>query len=244
MALSLFFVVRRLLAFGIGAADILTPVNVSMACTMPFLTVLVIFLNSYCWRMSLMYFSGKDIPAVETFRVYARANIMKYLPGNVGHYAGRQLYGTRMGLSQAQLAAATVLELGYSALAMLLCAAAFSWETLLGEWQKRNPPGMVPFEAAAAGIALCAVLLAACIFRGDRRVKRVAGLLLETRFWKIFLLSAALNAWGGLVLVLEYIVLLGQYGSLDFRSMFLVVAANLLPSSSAMSRRACREGSG
>ena len=48
---------------------------------------------------------------VEGVIVWGRANLAKYLPGNVFHFAGRQVLGARYGWPQPKIAAATLLEL-------------------------------------------------------------------------------------------------------------------------------------
>lgn len=50
--------------------------------------------------------------ASEGVIVWGQANLAKYLPGNVLHFAGRQVLGARRGWPQASIAAASLLEVG------------------------------------------------------------------------------------------------------------------------------------
>lgn len=63
---------------------------------------------SWWWGLAAY---GRRPPLRLAWAVWARAQLGKYLPGNVFHYVGRQLMGRRLGLGHASLAAAGVVEL-------------------------------------------------------------------------------------------------------------------------------------
>jgi len=60
------------------------------------------------------------VPMRQAIAVWGRANLAKYLPGNVFHLAGRQALGARLGWPQGTTAAATIFELALHVL--LPCA--------------------------------------------------------------------------------------------------------------------------
>lgn len=60
--------------------------------------------------------------ACEGLIVWGKANLAKYLPGNVMHFAGRQLLASRCGWPQANTAAASLLEVGLLVLLPALLA--------------------------------------------------------------------------------------------------------------------------
>lgn|GEM_PF-787031 len=80
--------------------------------------------------------------AGEGLVVWGQANLAKYLPGNVLHFAGRQLLGARCGWPQSRIAAASLLEValfvllpaGLAALALTLTgdAALFGFSGWVG----------------------------------------------------------------------------------------------------------------
>lgn len=76
---------------------------------------LVYALALYILFASWFYTLRQNSPARVAFRagayVYAISNIAKYLPGNVFHFAGRQILGARLGWSHAAIARATLLEI-------------------------------------------------------------------------------------------------------------------------------------
>jgi len=63
--------------------------------------------------------------------IYLKANIGKYLPGNVMHFAGRNLLGSRMNIRQINIAVSTFLEIALTALSALLVVIIFAFRYLL-----------------------------------------------------------------------------------------------------------------
>jgi hypothetical protein len=61
---------------------------------------------------------------IAAIRIYARAGIAKYLPGNVLHMVGRQVLGRTLGISQGRIAVATGAEIAVSLLSVWLIVAA------------------------------------------------------------------------------------------------------------------------
>ncbi len=226
LVISVLFLIQRIRALDVDMGKLLTPVNTAMFVAMPFLSVVTIFFNSYCWRINLQLFSKKKLAANKAFRAYAKSNLMKYLPGNIGHYAGRQLFGVNMGIRQIELAAASFSEIVYSAFAMVVCAVLFSasavvqalWEQITGE--------MLSF----AGIVICAMLLlcclAICFFRKNRYFEAMQKLLRTPVFWYVMVVSFLVFSFGSMLMSLEYVIVLGQYETLHFSRMLLVMSAN------------------
>lgn len=226
LAASVVFLLRRITAMQVDFTRLLTPSNVVWIVVMPFVAVTIIFSNSYCWKMNLQLFAKSPIPARGAFRTYARANIMKYLPENVGHYAGRQLFGSRMGIGQAELAAATVLEIIYSALSMVLGSFIFYAQIAGAEWWARISDGIPVWIAAVVLAGLIFGGLALYVCRKNKYIAVIWKLLGNAAFWRTFFLSVLLYAFGAFLFSAEYIVLLGQYCTLDIHGVILLLAAN------------------
>jgi glycosyltransferase 2 family protein len=76
---------------------------------------LIYVLGLYIVFTSWFYTLRLNSPVKVDFRtgayVYAVSNVAKYLPGNVFHFAGRQILGARLGWSHAAIARATLLEI-------------------------------------------------------------------------------------------------------------------------------------
>ncbi len=114
--------------------------------------------------------------AQEGIAVWGRANLAKYLPGNVLHFAGRQVLARRFAWPQASTAAASVLEL---ALQVLLSCAIGLAAFLVAE---RSAPGsgspwLVAAIAGSAAVLLVALLGRLPMARLPDRLRRLLALL-------------------------------------------------------------------
>lgn len=90
------------------------------------LKTVTVFLSGSAWCLWLEFFAGKKCDRKEALRVYAKANIGKYLPGNVMHYVERNLFAGKLELSQKQIAAASVVEVAglvFTAFSLSACMA-------------------------------------------------------------------------------------------------------------------------
>lgn len=70
-----------------------------------------VFMSASAWCFWLEFFAKRRCDRKMALRVYAKANIGKYLPGNVMHYVERNLFAGKLHLSQKQIAAASVCEI-------------------------------------------------------------------------------------------------------------------------------------
>jgi glycosyltransferase 2 family protein len=113
----------------------------------------------------LVHASGHRAATVkEGLAVWGKANMAKYLPGNVLHFAGRQLLGGRFGWPQGGIAAASLLEIVLQivlpfglAMLLLLGSGKLAMLEAHGDW----PWHLVLLVAAALASALLLVGLRA-----------------------------------------------------------------------------------
>lgn len=75
---------------------------------------LLIIIPALCWKIILEFISKKSISTAQVFQIYIKTNIAKYLPGNVLHYVGRNVLGSKLGWTHRQLALSTIIETGFS----------------------------------------------------------------------------------------------------------------------------------
>ena len=71
-----------------------------------------------------------------SYFVYARTSIGKFLPGNVGHFVGRQLVAKRFGLSQSMVATGTLMEVFCQISAALLICVWIDWQIASAFWMR------------------------------------------------------------------------------------------------------------
>jgi|GEM_PF-3307271 len=88
-----------------------------------------VFIQGFAWKSWLDFFAhpknragSEPVDSKEAVCVYAKANIGKYLPGNVMHYVERNLFAKKSGAMQLQIALSSVFEIGTQVLvAMVAC---------------------------------------------------------------------------------------------------------------------------
>ena len=112
----------------------------------------------------LVRVGAESVPRGELVRIFASSSIAKYLPGNVFHFAGRQLLAGRLGVPQRRTAAATVTE----SVATLVAGIAMAAVALAGTRHALVAPALLAAIAVGVAIghrrALTAMLGLACAF--------------------------------------------------------------------------------
>lgn len=120
-ALSILFITAALLRIDLGSISIKNiPLFLLLCAVCIAIKTATVYLMGSAWRRWLEFFSGRRCDRKEAMRVYAKANIGKYLPGNVMHYVERNLFAGRLELSQKQIAGASLIEVCSLILAALL----------------------------------------------------------------------------------------------------------------------------
>ena len=117
------------------------------------------------WACWLHFFAGKKIDRREAVCVYAKANIGKYLPGNVMHYVERNLFATNLGISQKKLAVSTICEVIGLVLVAFLLAISVSAGQLVQSIRLIFGESYVRIILGVIAVGLAAVLAAAFLLR-------------------------------------------------------------------------------
>jgi hypothetical protein len=106
-------------------------------------------------------------------RVYGLANLLKYLPGNVFHFAGRQLMGLQRGWPQSSILAATLIELALHLIVACTLILVLLTPRLLGIWA---PAAISQYLAVGLVVAWLAVLVAVVVFLHHKAARLRAAL--------------------------------------------------------------------
>ncbi len=109
--------------------------------------------------IALLRSFGVHAAPLSTAGAYLAAQVGKYLPGNVGHYVGRVVLGTRVGLPASTVALAMTVEFGLLiAIAALLGLPMlqFTLARLGAAW---HAPPSTQLMVLAAGLAVIAIVL-------------------------------------------------------------------------------------
>lgn len=124
MLVSFFFIIRSLYAMraDIGQLDNLAYI-LALCGVFALLFVTAVYALGLSFRFILAFLSNRKLGFWEPLAVYTRANLCKYLPGNVMHLVARNVYAKKLNISQSQMAFGSLLDILFSAgLTFLFCA--------------------------------------------------------------------------------------------------------------------------
>jgi len=125
---SIFFVARILFSMDLKQLPRQDPGNViGKLVILSFLYCPVVAALCAGYTRILAFVSGRAVPFRSVFPIYAKSNAMKYLPGNVMEFVGRNLLGRSLGLSQKQLAFGSLLETVIILTAAFIIALSLPW---------------------------------------------------------------------------------------------------------------------
>lgn len=220
--LSILFVLRALLQTEFDISSVKDWRAFVLVCAAGIaLKVCTVFLSGSAWRIWLEFFAGKRCSHREALCVYAKANIGKYLPGNVMHYVERNLFADKLQMSQKRIAAASVAEV------LTLVLAAFFIGTVLAfpqlqeaVWAVLEKTGITEEQAFAFGIGGCVLAVAAVAVMAKLRMDILQAMGAAWKeawrkgaaraFFAAFFLYVSVLLLLGLVLVLVYRYWIGR----------------------------------
>lgn len=212
--LSIIFIVRAVYVLGFDFSAIENWgifLGVALLCTVA--KCITVYMSGNVWYGWLSFFSGEKGKRKEAICVYAKANIGKYLPGNVMHYVERNLFADKMGISQKKLAISTVMEVFSLVTVALVIALVFSFNQLeqaLYHVLGKNYGVMI---LAVVFVGILVVAAVAVLFR-----KKIAEILkgysvgefiktfLKNMFWYALVLGTL-----GAIMVVLYCYMGGQF---------------------------------
>lgn len=109
--LSIVFIVYAIYKLGFDFGSITDwPVFLGVSAICAIVKCITVYLTGSAWADWLRFFAKGKIDTKGAMNAYLKANIGKYLPGNVMHYVERNLFATDLGISQKKLAFGTILE--------------------------------------------------------------------------------------------------------------------------------------
>jgi len=190
------------------------------------------WLISYVFKMILEFISSKRIPTLEVLDLYLKANICKYLPGNVMQYVTRNIFAKKIGISQSEMAFASFLEIFFVVMFSFTLCILLSGELFLNLLREHVPTGLyaIIIVAIIAFLAIVFILL--------RRTKRfstaIDGFLNQfmkldkKQFFKLSVKVFFIVTYNQLLLGFGFFLLLREVSGLTDIAMFTVISAYII----------------
>ena len=159
-----------------------------------------VYMCPIIYKTLLYVTTQKKLSYMQVANTYCRSNILKYLPGNVMQYVGRNQIAIEEELPHGKVALATLLEIGIVIVSAILVATMFSW-TYAVEWINKfvNINPLVLLIGAVIVILSCIIVF--ILFR-NKLQEYLRGILIKENITKII----GLILYHALILMLSGIV--------------------------------------
>lgn len=108
--LAVVFIVKKVMEIDFDSKLIFSPVGIMVIAALVLIQTALIFLACRAWEHYLFQFGNVKPNRSRIWFVYSKANLFKYIPGNVFQYVGRNELAVESELSHKQVAASTVAD--------------------------------------------------------------------------------------------------------------------------------------
>ena len=128
VVLSLAFICKKLYDLDIDTSVLFRADNLVHVAWISILYGLHMVVLCVPWKVFIRIFSGRNVPFTEAAWVLNKSNLMKYLPGNIFQFIGRNELAVRLNLRHADVAFATVCDLGLVVAVNLMLSTILNWQ--------------------------------------------------------------------------------------------------------------------
>ncbi len=237
--LSLLFVIRAIYRLGFDFSVIENvPAFIALGLVSAVVFAAGVYIQGYAWKTWLSFFAGKNgadtgqsVDTREALCVYARANIGKYLPGNVMHYVERNLFAAKSGASQSAVALSSVFEIGSQVAVALLVAILSAGDTIFVVLDEMFGEGWKKIVLTAIGVGvillIVALIVAFKIF-GEKLKKLFSGYSISGFVFtliKAMVLYLIVMLIGGCIMAVLY---MHMGGALSPHGFFVIVSGYVI----------------
>jgi hypothetical protein len=224
-AISILFVIYTLSKMDIQFQSIKSPGKVAVMMIVAILgTVCTDYSLAIAWTRTVSYFAQEKLDRRDGINVYVRANIGKYLPGNVMHYVERNVYMVGSGLGQFEIALSSCTEIVGQLLAAVLVGWILSQKTLSSVFRELVSGQMM---IAALGVILILILLGILLIRKVSYIRNVFDKIWNIGFIKLFLFDLFIYIVVVIILGISLVLLSYSLNGEDFAfdNILLVMSA-------------------
>lgn len=161
------------------------------------LSAITVVLLGVAWTRTLSYFSKQKVSYKEGIFIYSKANLGKYIPGNVMHYVERNLFAKNIGLDHLETAISTGFEIIGLIIASVLISIIFSYKNLIGLIKH-----YFTWEVVVLIFALLIVVIVAAVFivKNSEKVRTIYQKICSVKFVLTYIVNI-------LIYVLVFLIL-------------------------------------
>lgn len=233
MIISLAFIGREIVRLDIRAIEFEDPLKAFIYIFL----FSVIFISSvaaggFGWNLILSFLHGKPIAYRDVFPIYVKANVAKYMPGNVMHYASRNLLGVKLGLKHGEILLSSFFEVALVFLSAALFSAIFAHRTFMDIVESAFYA--MGEKAYLKWIALCGIVLIIALIiyaiKKKPEYREKFKILLSLDFLKLFLKTFLVYSFTFVVMGLMLVGIFGGIFNMDMTpsSILTIISASVL----------------
>lgn len=112
--IALIFIIKKIAGMQFDVTIFSRPMNWLILVAALLLYMLNLLFICFPWVQLVEIFSSKKIPMKTAMIVYSKSNILKYVPGNVFQYVGRNELAVKMEVSHVDVACSTIIDTAIS----------------------------------------------------------------------------------------------------------------------------------
>lgn len=222
--LSIVFIIRAVYVLGFDFSAVNNwPVFIGITLLCSVAKCATVYVSGTAWYRWMNFFAGTKCQRKEALCVYAKANIGKYLPGNVMHYVERNLFAGKLGVSQKKIAASTVFEVFTLVSAAFVIGVSVSFGQLQSAFYNVFGENYVQIIIGVILLGIVCLVVVGILFK-----KKIMSVMAEYKF------SDFLSTYiGNVLLYMVVLITLGiimvvlycyMGGTFEFRSAALIVS--------------------
>jgi hypothetical protein len=204
MIIAVVMIIKKLLIYKVDYSIIFAGGNIMLFGGIILIYCLLVIFGGIPWQNLLNVLYDTDIKYKEIVFIIVKSNILKYVPGNILQYVGRNELAIQKNMKHSQVAFATVLDLGWYVFSTLLISIIVAKDELL-LWignQGGIKSSQIIFTVSV--FMMCAILIY-CFYRKKKDAfHEILNRLLSIKFLGILLINLIFYAGMGIANSLMY----------------------------------------
>lgn len=205
MLISLVFIIKYICDEDISFDFLIYKKNIIALLVLTLLSSISVICLALAWRNNIYVYNIKGkISCKEAIWVCTKSNLARYIPGNIAHYASRNIIGTEYGLSQKSMIAASLMEVVFTILVGIIIIFIFMFPDvymLMNDGLGRERIYLIYIFIMALSAVLVGVAILLCYMarRDPKKWKKITGLSLRSVILYLGFHSINLLVFGGMI---------------------------------------------
>lgn len=188
--ISIIFIIIFFINSDADFSVILQPKILLVILMLGFFVSISIIAFALAWKSNLEMFTSKKMNSIQIASIYTRANLSKYIPGNIMHFISRNILGSELGLNQKDMGVSSIIEVILQVLVILIFVLCLVSDILFDSINLAIKNGQMKLQTLIfIVLGLAAIIIFIAVYAIKKRktlVLRPKNLLLSSVYYLIF----------------------------------------------------------